>query len=246
MCRCNKKPLVLSAVLIALSLGCAGPEGETPKGVNYFLSSRQELTNLPRVVMIELAGDAGYPEVGPEMTQALARAVRRHNLFHVQTISQDGPACRDLPLSGKEPLTIEQMAAIRKALGCRAVLIGLVHDYRPPPHMRIGLYFRLLDLDDGKLIWAVDHVWDTTDQALEPRLRDFFFDEMRSGYQPVDWRLALISPRAFRKFVAYEAAQTFSAPRLDHEGWRLKGQVGEGHRKLSVDLNNVKISSRYP
>jgi len=244
--RCNKKSLVLPAVLVALSLGCAAPEGQTPKGVNYFLSSRQELTELPRVVMIELAGDAGYPEVGPEMTQALARAVRQHNLFHVQTIPRDHPACRDLPLSGKEPLTIEQMAAFRKALGCRAVLIGLVHDYRPHPHMRMGLYFRLLDLDDGKLIWAVDHVWDTTDQALEPRLRDFFFDEMRSGYEPVDWRLALISPRAFRKFVAYEAAETLSVPRLDPDGWQLKGQVGESHRKFFVDLNNVKMSSRGP
>ena len=166
--------------------------------------------------------------------------------FLVKTISRDDPACRDLPLSGKEPLTIKQMAAIRKAFGCRAVLIGLVHDYRPHPHMRIGIYFRLLDLDDGKLIWAVDHVWDTTDRALEPRLRDFFFDEMRSGYEPVDWRLALISPRAFWKFVAYEAAQTLAAPRLDQGGWQLKGQVGESRRKLSVDLNNVKISSRGP
>jgi hypothetical protein len=81
-------------------------------------------------------------------------------------------------------------------------------DFRPHPRMQMGLSLRLLDLKRGQLAWAVDHVWDTTDKAVEKRIERYFNDQIRSGYEPMDSRLIMISPKAFEKFIAYEVAET--------------------------------------
>ena len=60
----------------------------------------------------------------------------------------------------------------------------------------------------ARLVWAVDHHWDTTDKATERRSKRHFSSEMRSGYNRVRWRLGLRSPKLFQKFVADEVADT--------------------------------------
>ena len=74
--------------------------------------------------------------------------------------------------------------------------------------MQIGLFLNLVDLREGRLIWGVDHIWDTTNRLTERSIERFFVKEMRSGYGPANWRLGLLSPRMFGKFVAHEAAGT--------------------------------------
>jgi hypothetical protein len=200
-------PLLLTWVLAAVA-GCAG----TPpaRGVNCWLSSRSDLRRIHRVVLVELDGDGSAPQVARSLTESLFRALQSTRLFHVDVVAATDAVCLDLPLDKREPFTIEEMAAIRRQLRCDAVLLGRVSHYQPYPHMQLGLYLRLLDLRDGKLVWGVDHVWDTTDKAVEDRIRRFFDRQMRSGWEPEHWSLVLKSPRAFRRFVAYETAGTIS------------------------------------
>lgn len=196
-------PVAAGCCVLMLLAGCAKP----PK-IGYYLSSPRSLWRIRRVVFVELNAPNGYPRVAEETTDALFRALQDKQLFHVDVIARTDPACQDLPLESREAYTLEQLSAMRKSLGCDAILFGAVTGFQAYPRMRLGLYIRLLNLKDGSLVWAVDHHWDTTDKATERRIRRHFSSEMRSGYNPVRWRLGLLSPKSFQKFVADEVADT--------------------------------------
>lgn len=201
---------MLTGALIAVLAvaGCHAPRDIEAARVNFYLSSPRDLLALNRVVFVEIGQDCGYPQVAGDTTEALCQAIQARKLFHLDLIDRTGPACRDIPMGLSETYTMQHLVAIREALKCDAVLFGAVTAFQPHPRMRIGLYLRLLDLRKGKLLWAVDHVWDGADKATEARIRDFFADRLGSGYDPVDWRLALMSPVMFERFAAYEVAGT--------------------------------------
>ena len=195
--------LAAGCCLLMLLAGCAKP----PR-IGYYLSSPRSLWRIRRVVFVQLNAPDGYPRVAEETTDALFRALQDKQLFHLDVIDRTDPACQDLPLESREAYTIEQLSAMRKSLGCDAILFGTVTGFQAYPRRRLGLYMRLLDLKDGRLVWAVDHNWDTTDKATERRIRRHVSSEMRSGYNPVRWRMGLLSPKSFQKFVAHEVTET--------------------------------------
>jgi hypothetical protein len=97
---------------------------------------------------------------------------------------------------------------MRKALNCNAVIVGSVTTYQPYPQMIIGLRLKLVDLTDGQLLWAIEQIWDTTDKTMEKRVKDYYQDQIHSGFGPLREQLVLVSSLNFIKFVAYEVAQT--------------------------------------
>ena len=97
---------------------------------------------------------------------------------------------------------------LRKNLKADAVLVGEVTQYYPYPRLAIGLRLKLIDLRDGTLIWAIEQFWDSTDKQVENRAEDFFKTQIRSGFDPIEYRMALVSPHMFLKFVAWEVGQT--------------------------------------
>ncbi len=196
--------LLLTAAVLA---GCSRPP--QPPAIGCYLGSRRDLAKIDRVVFVELSDPKGNPTVVEGLTRELSRALSERKLFHVDVVDRSDPLCRDLPLQRREAYTLAQLARMREELRCDAVLFGSVTHFQPHPRMQAGLYLRLLDLRDGKLIWGIDHIWDTTDKQLELRAKDFWNERMRDGYAPATWTLIMKSPRAFQKFVAYEAAKTF-------------------------------------
>ncbi|MCD6304142.1 MAG: hypothetical protein J7M21_04185 [Planctomycetes bacterium] len=197
----------------ALCPGCLGLDGPPDEGVGYFLSPRQDITRIHRVVFVELAQDAGTPQAAADTTRALADEILVRRLFHVDIVRRTDPMCRDLPLDRLGALNMKDLAQIRAALECDAVLFGRLTRFQAYPHTKLGLLLKLINLRDGELVWGVDHVWDTADWAVERRARRYFYSTMRGGYEPIGYELILKSPRAFEKFVAYEVAQTLPAPR---------------------------------
>ena len=97
---------------------------------------------------------------------------------------------------------------MRKALNCNALLVGTVTAYQPYPHLSIGLRLKLIDLEDGQLLWAFEQIWDTTDKTTEKRIKDYFQAQIRSGITPLHEQLVVVSSLKFVKFVAYEVAET--------------------------------------
>lgn len=209
--------LALAAAAAGMLAGC-GPRGGEPKWrVNHFLSSPADLRRVGRIVFVELTPEPTCPpEVAWQTTQAVYKALQHKSLFHVDLVRQADPICHELPIGRVEAFSVAELAKIRQALRCDAVLFGRVSHFKPFPAMQMGLYLKLLYLKEARAIWAVDHVWDTTDQDTEWRIRRYFAREIRSGYDPLGWELILKSPRAFERYVAYELAETLPAGYVPH------------------------------
>lgn len=199
-------PALAAALAWAVLPGCA-PEAP-PARIACHVGSRRDMLRLHRVALVTLACEEEYAGIGEGMTQALFQAVQQRKLFHLRVVRPDDLryAEGDLPIG--RPCRLEELSAMRKALNCNAVLLGSINHFRPYPRMQMGLYLRLIDLRGGRLLWAVDHTWDTAEKNIEARMKDFFAENARSGYDPLHWRVGMLSPRAFGKFVAHEAAAT--------------------------------------
>lgn len=199
--------LALYAALLS-ACGCSSVPGPPAADVNSYLRSPSSVLRLHRVVFISLDDTNCPPDIAQDMTDALAGTIRSRRLFRIERIEKTDPACDGLPLDVRGAMSMRQMEQIRAALNCDAVMFGRVDHFQTHPRMQIGIYVRLIDLTGGDLVWGVDHTWDSTDKQTAERIEHFFGEEMRSGYDPVQWRLGLVSPKIFEKFIAYEAADT--------------------------------------
>ena len=61
---------------------------------------------------------------------------------------QDDPLWKSMQLDLDSRYTLEEIINLRETLQCDAVLLGTITEFRPYPHMIIGLRLRLLDLRD--------------------------------------------------------------------------------------------------
>jgi len=200
----SEKSIAVALLLVGSSLcGCA----TEPVKLRHFLSSERELLGVTRVVFIEFSQDTGYASETRSMTEAVFRSLQ-HKDFHIDVMRPTDPACRDLNMDQWEAFSIGQLDEIRQSLKCDAVLFGRMTDFKPYPKLQVGLFMKLINLRSGELVWAIEHIWDSTDKVVEKRVNYFFEKEMRTGYGPHKGRLALISPRMFQKFVAWEVAKT--------------------------------------
>ena len=72
----------------------------------------------------------------------------------------------------------------------------------------MSLTLKLVDTRSGQLLWAFEDVWDSGDKTVERRMQNYFKNQMRTGYEPINWQILVTSPLAFNGFVAWEVAKT--------------------------------------
>jgi len=197
--------LVLMAVLL---LGCNSSKTPAPVTDYYYLNPYKKLTTLGRVAIVELENDSSYPQISADITGSLFRSLQKRQVFGLTIVRRDDPSWRSLQLDGDSTYSLEQILAIRQTLKCDGVLLGTVTEYRPYPHMAVGLRLKLLDMRDGRLLWALEQVWDSADKTTKERTKDYFKTEKGSGFEPLNEQLASVSPIEFLKFVSYEVAAT--------------------------------------
>ena len=199
--------VILTLPVIVLS-GCSIYKTSSQATNYYYRNPDKNFSSIGRVVLFELANESSYPQISSDITKALFDSFQKKQLFGLSIVYQADPAWRSLRLEVNSAYTFEQLAAIRKAFKCNAVLIGNVTGYQPFPHMSIGLNLRLIDLRDGQLIWALEQIWDSADKTIESHIKTYFKQQLRQDFAPLHERLMLLSPIEFIKFVAYEAAET--------------------------------------
>jgi hypothetical protein len=191
--------------------GCETLSIYPPDQRNFYRGPDGDLRRLRRVCFVQLSEDTGYPDIARRMSHSLRQELQAMGMFHVDLITADQHELRDWDPAQRGPYTIKELASIRRDLGCDAVLFGQVTSFKPYPSTQIGLYLRLIDLKDGRLVWAVDDTWDTTERATVARIRRYFFREMRETYQPVGDELAVMGTDAFQKFVSAEVVETLDS-----------------------------------
>lgn len=231
--------------------GCTVVRPVAPEtGRYYYINPQGDLGSVARVVMLEPANQTDYPSLSMDITEAVCRELQKKHLFNITILERNSSDWIDLQLD-KPRYSPEELVTIRDQLKADAILLGSISQYRPYPHMLIGLNYRMLDLRSGMIVWGMEQLWDSTDSNLSARMERFYQRRMRSGYEPMDWQLVHTSPRAFNRFVAYEVAQTFPGGSgqmqvgLSSENSMKSGKIRPSSKKLfQMPFKELKLSQR--
>ncbi len=152
--------------------------------------------------------DSSYPQISTDITEALFQALQKKQVFGLTVVGQQDASWRSLQLDFESTYTLDQIMAIRETLKCDGILVGTITEFRPYPHMAVGLRLKLLDLRDGQLLWALEQVWDSADKTTEFRIKSYFKAQKGSNFVSLREQLAAVSSLEFIKFVSYEVAET--------------------------------------
>jgi len=204
-----KTKTILSVLMLLALSGCTlmrGPQAQETG--HFYLNPYADISGVGKVVVFELDNRTNYPLLSKTITDELSQALQKKHIFTLSTLHHTDPKWRNLDLDVSNSYSLAELASIRQQLKADAVLFGSLTSYEPFPHMLMSLHLKLVDLRSGKLLWAMEQVWDTSDKRLELRMKRYYKDQVRSGYEPIDWELLITSPRNFNRFVVYEVSAT--------------------------------------
>lgn len=198
-----------------LLTGCSVLESAVRPDGHFYLDKTADFASVGKVAVLELKNESiSAPELGKILTQTLADNLGKKHLFSIRTIYRTDPEWNGLNLDEVQMFSVPNMAEMHKQLKVDAILVGTITRYRSYPQLLTALRLKLLDLRDGRLLWAVEDVWDSTDKNTELRVKQFFDAQMRTGYQPMNWQFVINSPATFHKFVMYEVVSTLPESRM--------------------------------
>ena len=80
----------------------------------------------------------------------------------------------ELKLGNFNQYTLQQLDAIRTTLQCNSVLYGSVTQFTPYPHLSVGLRLKLMDLNSGEMVWALEYIWDSADEDIHDRVVKYY------------------------------------------------------------------------
>lgn len=201
-------------VLPVLFAGCGLYTNHNPEDNYYYLNPNKDLTAIGRTALVELENNSAFPQISADITEALYHALQKKQLFGLTVLRKNETEWKKLQLDMRSEYTIEKLSAIRKTVKCNAVLKGTITGFEPFPHMIIGLRLKLIDLNDGQLLWAMEQIWDTTDEATLSRIKSYYSHDLFPnnnlfpGTATLKGKLGTVSSLKFIKFVAYETAET--------------------------------------
>lgn len=205
-----KKMYLLIGLLAVFTSGCQkilrAPIQE-PRG-HYYLDPQTQFSKIGKVALLEPDNRSAHLDLSDFLSQSLATELGKKHLFNVRCIDRTDPVWETLNLERIAANSYEELVSIQEQLNVDAIIVGTIKRYEPFPRMMVGLNLKMIDIRQSRLIWAIEQVWDSTDKQVELRMKRFYNDELRKGYEPLNWQVLNTSPRAFNKFVAYEVAQT--------------------------------------
>jgi hypothetical protein len=203
----RKTARLLAAAILSLC-GCTVVNPVVPETGHYYISPDADFSRIGRVVVFELENQTDYANLAMEMTSAVTEALQRKHLFNLRILQQSSELWLDLQLD-KTEFTNKELLELRKRLGADGILIGRIAEYKSYPHLMTSMNLKLIDLSSGSMVWGLEQIWDSTDQSVERRMKMYYRDQIRNGFEPLGWQVLVTSPRMFHQFVADEIAQTF-------------------------------------
>lgn len=217
---CNGALAGVLVVALAALIGCVPKT--PPRGIGCYLDRDALPGRVQRVLFVPLADDANCPSAADGMTRALYSALQDRQLFHIGMLAPADTPTDEPAVDPRRALVMKDLLRMRQTSKGDAALLGTVNLFKPYPQMQIGVCLRLVDLRDGRVLWAIEHVWDATDRVTQERMEIYFHKQRGEDYDPLDWRLATVSPAAFQQFAAYEMAETLpdgaASPDAGREG----------------------------
>ncbi len=142
--------------------------------------------------------ERGVPLLQAVLTEELARArlfevvtltpARLHTLFGVRNMYADA----DLPY--------DFLPTLAKETGCQAVLFCELTTYRAYPPIAVGWKLHLFDLEEGRMVWATDEVFDAGQTTVNNSLRRHIRERQSSSHLAATELLILNSPRELARY----------------------------------------------
>jgi hypothetical protein len=195
--------------------GCYSARPVPPTPVQYYIDKTQDFAAVGKIAVLELEDQSvSSPDIARTLTQTLADTLGKKQLFSIRTVYRSDPEWKSCNLDQAGSFSSQDMELAMQQLKVDALLTGTITRYRPYPQLLAAIRFKLTHLRDGRLLWAMENVWDSTDKTTEERIKYFFETQMRTGYEPMNWQLVISSPGTFRKFVMYEVVSTFPESRM--------------------------------
>jgi len=127
------------------------------------------------------------------------------NLFEV--ISVEPKIMKELfareRFSSVEVLPTQLIEKLRARYAIDGLLLVDLSYFRAYQPVGLGVRVKLLDGDSGKLVWAIDEVFDSSNPAVSNAARKFYKTESIIPYPLHSPQSALHSPNRFSKYVAH-------------------------------------------
>jgi hypothetical protein len=202
------KTTLLLSVIVGLS-GCAfdiANRSEAAKG--YYRNPNKRISSMGRVAIVELSNETGYPAVSADVSETLYNQLQKRQVVGLFIVHRSDPLWKALELPPLPPYDLQRLADIRSSLKCDALLVGTVTEYRPYPHLTVGLRLKMIDLSDGQLVWGYEQIWDTADKTCEQRAEKYYRTQKNTDFSLLRKKLISASSIEFLKFVSFEVSRT--------------------------------------
>lgn len=187
-----------------------GP-GSTPK--NVYRAADQLPPEMKRVAVLPLMvkpSDSALEAGRQALEPILYAELRKTSRFEAVEVTADQLRV----LTGRrqwgaeEKLPPDFLKQLQTVTGCDAVLFSRLTQYRAYPPLVIGWDLRLVDVKTASVFWAVDEVFDASNEPVNNAARLYLLKQMPETSTPVDSRTILNSPRRFGQFSASQAVAT--------------------------------------
>jgi len=199
---------IITLFIISLTIAAGCSRQTTSSAPALSPVEPTDLQTVRTLCLVELRNNTAYPQISADVTDSLYQALQKKQIPGLSMLHQNEAAWRNLKIRPDTDFTLEQLLETRKILGVDAVIIGTITSFSPYPHMAMGIQMKLIDLRDGRVICAIEQIWDTADKATEKRIKKYFEKQLRQGFAPLDEKLATLSTINFVRFVTYDVAET--------------------------------------
>jgi hypothetical protein len=202
------KTTLLLSVIVGLS-GCAFDIDNQPEAAEcYYRNPNKRISSMGRVAIVELSNETGYPAVSADVSETLYNQLQKKQVVGLFVVHRSDPLWKALELPPLPPYDLQRLADIRSSLKCDALLVGTVTEYKPYPHLTVGLRLKMIDLSDGQLVWGYEQIWDTADKNCEQMAEKYYRTQKNTDFSLLRKKLISASSIEFLKFVSFEVSQT--------------------------------------
>lgn len=213
--RCWLTWMVTAVLIGCIGSGCSVKTKQSPLAGAFFRNPEKPMAAIGRVALVTLDNRSPYPDISAQVTENLYIALQRKQHFGITTVAQDDPLWKGLQMAPDGTYVLDELVRMHDTLKCDAILSGVVTEYKPYPHLILGLRLSLVDLEDGVLIWGIEHVWSAAD--LDSSLRTASYLGTMPGKKSAQSEVLRMSPAEFAGFVAFEIAETLSDPAVQDD-----------------------------
>lgn len=206
----NSIQWLFAAVLSLPFAACQLDRPPEPKAINCYLAEPTDLANVRRIMVLPFSQEDGV--------QADCRMVRDAFVAELQKLRRFEVV--PLPLGAEENdvlnqsihrgrLSTDAMVRLCNRYSLDGVFVGTVTNWRAyqPPHL--GMRTQLISVHSGATVWAIDAMYDTTDQTTIGDLRHYTQTTQHDDGTLHGWEMNMLAPTKFTNYVAYRFVGTW-------------------------------------